>query len=654
MRVGRYIRPTVGISAPRCLVSAVCEARPALDRETRHATPMVLRRVHALYAHRRRGRWQKGRPLAFDSGSDFHDWLERFASERRVTYVWAPIASNALTLTGFWNRLTAAGAVWGGRAGQGDVPRQNHGARCHYTVRTCVLRGRPDIVRYCRDSRTITWVSGRQYADQSPSQLADSVGWTRPGSDLRSGGTVVSTWHPSELCGLWLQVATRLSDWWQEVAGGWWSDTIGGLAMSYFRARLTPKTILAHQNHAAGRLETAALFGGRASVWYTGDVGNPQVGGGGGVPIPLRGPGTLETGPLTLVDVRSMYPFLLAAKPYPVALVRVLDRPGKKAAAELLADYGVVASVELEARHAEYPCRHRGRIVYPTGRFATVLCGDELARAVRSGEVVQVFQLAYYRMGRPFERMAQSLIEMRDAYRRAGQPGWELFVKLLSNSFAGKLAQRRVRWERRPDVPAEVEWGEWVRCNGDGLPGKVYRALAGLVWEKCDSPEERRTMGQCFAYLTSYGRSYMRSVREHCPPQSVVSQDTDGLWLLPAGLDALRAAGLLSTDAPGALRVVRQVDGARFWGPKHYVAGGKWTLAGLTAGVDWCGGVEFVDYNQSNPVQRNANAPPDHVEEYSRRVVLSTVPVDGTADPLGWIHPLFFTPPTPTKDDSHV
>lgn len=645
MPPGSWVKPHVGLTSPACVVSVVAETAAATDDERSRATPLKLRRLHVRTARRRRGTWHPGPAKTFETGESFHDWLESYAQTRSATYVFAPVASNALTLSGFWARVAREGVRWEGGEQPADDPQAPAPAAVPYIARTIVLRGRPDIVRYGRAGRSLVWLSGRQYFDLPDTQLAAAVGYSRSGGTSSDRLPDVSTWGPAERAGLWLQAITRLADWWRSVDGGRWADTVGGLALNFFRRRLSPRTILKHRDVSAGQLETAALWGGRASVWYVGNIHVQKAAGEAGIPVDVPRSGNVEAGPVTLVDVRSMYPFLLASKPFPVRLVGVIDRPKPAALPDLLKTHGVIASVELDARHPEYPARTGDRVVFPTGRVSTVLAGPELERAHRGGEVRQVFRLAYYEMGRPFEPMARALIEMRDAYRREGNPGWELFVKLLSNSFAGKLAQRRTRWERRPNVSPEMEWGEWSTCNHHGKTLSLYRALAGLVWEKLDCPAERRAMGQCFAYLTSYGRCYMRLVREHCPPQSVVSQDTDGLWLLPAGLSAVRAAGLLAADAPGLLRVVKSAAVGRWWSPKHYVADGLWTLAGLTAGAEWSDGTTFTDRNTSNPIHQTVHAPPDQIVEYTRQVTLTTVPVDGTVDPLGWVHPLVWLPP---------
>lgn len=647
MSGGRWVRPHTGLTAPSRVVSVAVESRAADDREGGRSTRLILNRVFVRTACYRRGAWHNGPAPVFDNGDKFHDWLESYAQPKRATYVVAPVASNVLTLTGFLGRLSSLGATWdsaGGPAGSGPPAARR---RPRYRVRSWVVSGVPDIVRYGVAGATIVWLSGRQYLNLPHSQLEATVGYPGPGPDARTGLPSVGTRTAAQVAGCWLQAVTRLADWWRAVRGGRWSDTVSGLAMNYFRSRLTERTILDHDDEAAGQLERHGIFGGRASVYYTGDVVHERGVGRVGVQGMASQGQRSVAGPVTLADVRSMYPFLLASKPYPVRLAGVIDRPRVRACTDLLERYGVIASVQLDARFPEYPYRSDDGIVYPVGRFNTVLCGPELERACKAGEVSQVYRLAYYVMGRPFDGMARSLIEMRQAYKREGNPGWELFVKLLSNSFAGKLAQRRHRWERRPGVVPEQDWGEWVVAGTTNTARTVYRSIAGMVQERVEDTGKRRTMGQCFAYLTSYGRLYMRDVRAHCPPGSVVSQDTDGLWLLPTGLDALTAAGLLRADAPGTLRVVRSEDDARFWGPKHYVAGGRWTLAGLTAGVEWCGGVEFVDRCHANPAHGSPQQAADWVEEYARPVTLGTLPVGGSVNAAGWVEPFVLIAPVP-------
>lgn len=640
MSAGRWLRPLRGVSAPTTIVSVACEARAATDREGGRRTPLRLARVHATAARRRRGKWCPAGSGTWESGCEFHDWLEQFAQEGRNTYVFSPVASNALTLTGFWCRLTDAGASWGGPGGGGRPDPPAGRADGGYAVREVILRGRPDIVRYSRDGRTIVWLSGHQYLDLPLAELARATGYPDPLGRAADGGAADRTYPAREVARVWLHALAHLSDWWLRVKGGPWSYTVGGLALGYFRSRLAPRTVLLHRDGTAGQLETAALWGGRASVFYAGDVSSPKMGDGPHLPRPPLSPWGSVDGPATLVDVRSMYPFLLATQTYPVRLAGTIVGASVKAVSDLLDDYGVIASIQLDTPHAEYPHRRGERVTYPTGRFNTVLAGPELARAVKEGAIRQVYRLAYYTLGRPAEGMSRALIDMREEYRRSGNQGWELFVKLLSNSIAGKFAQRRSRWERRPGTAAEVEWGEWLTVNHHGKLTAVHRALAGLVWEKVQAPEQRRSMGQIFAYLTSYGREYMRSVREHCPPGSVISQDTDGLWVLPDGLAALHNAGLLRDGSPGTLRVVASAARGRWWGPKHYWTDLGWVLAGLTAGVSWCGGVDFLDRNQSNPVWSGVDHPPDEVSEYARRVALTAIPQDGTVGPLGWVQPL--------------
>jgi hypothetical protein len=338
-----------------------------------------------------------------------------------------------------------------------------------------------------------------------------------------------------------------------------------------------------------------------------------------------------------------MYPFLLADREYPVRRMSYEEGQPIQMVRMLLNNYAVIASVQMAARVGEYPCRSGDRITYPTGTFDTVLCGDELRDAIDRDEVVRVYRHAAYHRGRPFAEMANTLLEMRAAARANDSPAWELFVKSLSNTFGGKLAQRRGLWERRPNVMPEVDWGEFHSLTMAGRDKARtyhrYRALAGLVWEYIQDKQLSRLLGSAFAYLTMYGRRMMLCLRSMCPTQSIVSQDTDGLWVLEKGYQALPVHDPTTDTPPGHLRLVAQSQRGQWYSPKHYWTDRGWTLAGFHGPARVSDGLSFVDTWTRNDVLTSPDVPPTTVEVVERHVNLQCLNVGGQVDQLGWVHP---------------
>ena len=334
-----------------------------------------------------------------------------------------------------------------------------------------------------------------------------------------------------------------------------------------------------------------------------------------------------------------MYPFLLRDQVYPVSLRGVC---GETTPADLIAlarDAGVIARVRVDAPEAEWPLRERDRTTWPVGRFTTTLAGPDLIALAEVGKIVKVYEYAYYNLGRPFaECMSRLLRERADADAR-GDRDASAFAKLLANSVGGKLAQRRGAWVRASRLDEPGRWGE----EQDLIVGKNgprrTRWLLGAAWQWEEGEVAPGPHTSAFAYLTAYGRMLMRSIRRALPPRTVVSQDTDGLWLTQEGLDALASLDYPAGCGPGSLRVTRSVEWGIWYGPRHYCAGGEWTLSGYAdAVVDRTG--TRVKYRTRTPLfNQAARVAPDRVTILTRE---GAVPCDLEGAQIsddGWVVP---------------
>jgi hypothetical protein len=636
-----WIRPVKGCHAPRELVTVVPELTYA-GSDSGNYTPLVATGFHAVAAHRVRDRWTPRTEHHFATGPELHDWLEEYSRPRRTTWIIAPIASETLTVSDFWSRIDSAGIVWDGEDVIGDNLDTGERDPAVYRLRALVLRGVPDIVRYTIAGKTLCWTSARQYLTADESELAKCLDLSPDDWEFPTPAAPKPVNGGLRRARLWHTAMRELIRWWLSVKGGPWGPTTGALAMSYFRARLAPQTVLSHDDSDVKELENRAIHGGRASVWYVGDVltdesdrERPDA--------PPRSNYPPESGPLVQVDVKGMYPHLLQSQEYPTRLLTWRDDWRVRDLAELLADHGAIAQCTVCARQAEYPLRRPdGRIVYPLGLFQTTLTTPELAEAIARDELVSVQSAAIYSQSKPFEDCCSSLLAHREEFRGKGLSAWELFVKLLSNTLSGKTAERKGQWERRPEEPAELRWGEWIDSLGDDGKSKRFRALAGLVWERVEDAGGSRQMGAIYAQLTAMGRCKMRTVRERLPSRTVVAQDTDGLWLRSEALPALESLpGALGTT-PGKLRPVLVVRTGRWWGPKHYWTEEGWVLSGYHEPVPFSAGLGFDDTFRLNPILGSPQCPPPLVMEHKRRTTLSLVPVDGVVHPNGWITPLVY------------
>jgi len=571
----------------------------------------------------------------------------------------SPSAASALVLSGFLNLMLDRGAKWAGCGasipGGTSTPRPGRqlasppgvspdshpapggSASDGMIVSTFVTSGNPDIVKYTYCRKTLTWISGPQLFPSREDSIAESLGFTWGESAPKEADFLADERDPADRALLWLRLFQRLSDWWREIDGGPFAPTASGLAMSYVRKRITPKSILSHQEPAVRSLEEAALFGGRASTWFYGPVApswtaaadRPELGAGRPWPVAL--------GPADHYDVSSMYPTILATERFPTRYLYPYDAPSLAAVEDMLERWLVIASVKLQADEPEYPVRRGNRITYPTGVFNTYLTTPELQEALRRGHVLKVYRAVTYAAGRPFEVPMRSLLALRADAAKAKDKVQETFIKLISNSFGGRIAMRQYQWKRRPDVAPYVEWGEWP--HRDPLTGVVhhYRSRSGLVDEKVTAETPVRPLAACYAHLTAYGRDLMRRIRESLPPRSVVSQDTDGIWVL-RHVRGRRVTVRPRPESPAyRVRQDKTATLGRWYGPRHYWTDRGWVLSGLHDPRPTPEGTGFYYSYTNTPVNTGTNLPPVWVYELDKYAPLCDVPTDGTVGEDGWV-----------------
>lgn len=640
MTRGRYLCGGGRGSRPARIVSVVVQ--PVYRDTTTNAArgaPLRFHSAHCALSDWRSTGWGPISSITFDSPTDALGWIHRLGISHRKCYLFAPQGADALTLLRFWEWLDGERAEWA----WGDRPPANADAEPltapRVIVRQLVLRGTPDIVEYRYRGHSYQWTSTSNYYRQPEEDVAAAVGhrWLTEGTSPSSSAP---PWRPpGERAVLWVRAMQQLADWWAPLRAGRWPVSIPSAAYAYMKSRLTKRAICTHTDERMMPLERAACHGGRMSCWYYGDV-RPDVGTSWPHPeLPGRSPYGELPGPAHHWDVSSMYPALMRDGTFPVKRSHYTDRISVQELGELLHVYDAVARVDLLTAVPEYPHRYQGRIVYPVGRYVTVLAGDELRQAVAEGSVHGVIEAGFYWRGRPFERAAAELLEMRAAAKRDGRPAWEMLIKLLSNSLTGKLAQRRGSWTAAPGEVPLTNWGEWsVRTHGQ-TTGERYRARAGLVERWAHDDRCTGTVTAAYACLTASGRLQMRRIRESLPPRTVLTQTTDGLRVLPAGHSVLLRTYSDTSPVPGRLRSVGSAATARYLDATHHVEDGVWTLAGFSAAPPSGGSLAVTDSQTTNPVRHSCDSPPNVIWERYRQSTLTEHIREGGIGPDGWLVP---------------
>lgn len=595
--------------------------------------------VWVNYSRRYGTRWSNEHPARWIDRDRFWDYVLHLCQKGWKPRVIAPNGSQLLTLTSFWQHVESG--AFRVLDDQGEIAKRgkNAGKSKRPWMGRLVLKGTPTIV----SARTaggggVTILSATNYADVPSRVLCRCVGVT-PRDHDQGDEQQLGDVDPDQHC-------FALHRWFRQIISGWvaescgpWGDTAGALGLSLWRATDGPKSVARHDRQEALEIEAAALHGGRATVWYYGSVGDRGTCPPPPADPPPEGHHPNMRGRAHKLDVRSMYPWLLAHNTFPIKLQGIKRNLTPYELAGFMGRWCGIAVVRMKVKEPEYPVRIKDRTRYPVGPVVTTLAGPELLRALQNGEIEHCLTYVRYAAGEPFQKWGRFVLGKRVEARTSGDPATELLWKIVANSFGGKFAQKSRRWLPVPRESAPRRWGDYLVRPPGAATLLRRRALAGIPHRLETGLPGSRLPAAVYCYLTAYGRLHMHGIRTMLGTGVVLSQDTDGLWVNDLGLKRARRFGLLDGEGPGSLRHEASTDYARWWDARHYYSSGKWTLAGVASGWTLRDTGIVSETRKVEPAGAGMDPGDAMIFHQTRSRELARIMPDSPVGPDGWARP---------------
>jgi len=324
--------------------------------------------------------------------------------------------------------------------------------------------------------------------------------------------------------------------------------TIPSQAFHAFRHRFMKHKIYIHNNEDALFYERESYYGGRNEVFKIGKT----------------------DGKIYILDVNSMYPYVMRDNYFPTRLVKVRKKVKKYELKEWLNHYCAIAYVRVRTDEPVYPKRLRGKLLFPVGSFDTVLCTPELKYAFEHDHIDKVFTVCLYQKGKIFEDYVNFFYEKRLEYKRAGNKAYDTICKLFLNSLYGKFGQRGKVW-RIVDYPliddGVFEWFEYDTSKGEM---SKYRKVGNVVMKLVDEEETWDSFPAISAHVTAYARMHLWSMIKTAGRNNVLYCDTDSLFTNEEGYQNLLNANLVDNAKLGFLKLEKEANGIEIRGCKDY------------------------------------------------------------------------------------
>jgi hypothetical protein len=360
---------------------------------------------------------------------------------------------------------------------------------------------------------------------------------------------------------------------------GGFGVTAPAQAFRAFRHRFLKERILHYDQYAFNQFVRRGYYGGRVECGYIGEIAGHRM---------------------VKLDINSMYPAVMRGQEYPTRLRQWIREPDRGYVTGALARHCAMAEVELQTHKPAFPLRERGKLIFPTGEFSTILCTASLRYALELGVVTKVRQLLLFDKADLFTDYVDYFVPLRQKYQREGNKVWAASVKILLNSLYGKFGEKRERelvktdeeeghFYRRPVAlpreeaelePHEFDWRyepeEWEL--EEYVEGMEWAAF-GTYCLSVGAEEGPNSQPSIAAHVTDYARMLMWRYMERVGLDNVLYTDTDSLIIPKDALGELQ--GELDPVRLGALKIEGEANTADFRGPKDYTFGEERHIKGI-------------------------------------------------------------------------
>lgn len=333
--------------------------------------------------------------------------------------------------------------------------------------------------------------------------------------------------------------------WLMDNEPGPFRPTGSGQSYAYWRRQyLESKCVLVHDDLAALAAEREAMHAGRAESWRHG----------------------LVKGPLYEYDLPLAYCRIAAECTQPTKLAYRLPSIDRERYLKLTESHHVLSLVEVQTDRPTVPARRGSEIIWPVGKFNTVLWDNEVFLARSEGATVEVGPSWVYHKGTPLKDVTRRLL----AWVENPAPEVTRLVRIMLKNWArtliGRCALRYRRWDDHGTLPFDgLSLESWHDID-TGESGELLH-VGRRVLELSDMYDSPISTPQITSYIMAEARVRLYHLALSAGLGDVVYMDTDCVIVTAQGAKNLQRA--IENDMAWGLVHKATWDSADIRGPRH-------------------------------------------------------------------------------------
>jgi len=430
-----------------------------------------------------------------------------------------------------------------------------------------------NIWQFRSGKRTLLFIDNMNYFQTSLKVLGKSLGfpkYTMPGESATK-----AAWRA--YCRRDVEILLKAWQTWLEFLEsndlGSFGYTLASQALNAFRHRFMTEKISIHASHKATAIERTSYRGGRNECFRIGEFHGVEF---------------------YLVDVNSMYPYVMMIYDYPCNLISTGCYLDIDQAFDFIKDYCLIAECNVVTNDPCFGIKLKDKLIFPVGEYPAVLTTQEIRKGIADRIIKRIGNYALYERRKLFSSYVNFFYAQRQVFERNNSFAYAYLCKIMLNSLYGKFGQKTEDWAFVCEDPSRLYdwWQEY-----DIVKKKVftYRCINHRVEVSTGFHEGFNSLVAISSEVTANARLYLWYLINEAKLSNVFYCDTDSLIVNSEGLNNLYPH--VDNKELGRLKIVSSTDKLTIHNLKDYSFGGKIKIKGVRQDA------EMIDYNKFKQLQ---------------------------------------------------
>lgn len=327
--------------------------------------------------------------------------------------------------------------------------------------------------------------------------------------------------------------------------------SLASQALYSWRYRFMQQSIDIHDNIEVLALEREAYHGGRVECFKL---------------------GLLEPNNYYYLDINSMYPYIMRNSILPFKINSFAHNPPNWVLKHMIKSKYLIARVSLNTDEPVYSILQNNRLIFPIGRFSTVLHNAELDYALEHNHIVSCDDIAVYDSTLMFKQYVDFFYGVKKSAELNHDKSWRFIAKIFQNSLYGKFAQQDIS---RKKVGTANPNDIWRLTAGNAQTGARYQEIAwfGEIIREQKSGEATFSFPAIAGAITAEARMLLWKLISQAKRENVMYVDTDSLIVNQDGYNNL--VSMIDEHELGMLKIEDTSTILELRGAKDYTFGDK-------------------------------------------------------------------------------